>query len=448
MAYDAANLVVTALQPLPLPTSVTVYPTVAEDDACLMAVPKEQQDPPASAYVTEEARVARLPVAFARQSAQPFIVPDTQKVLSSPSNSCTFSVKMFFNQDSSDSFTVNTPPVNPASPSSATDEAPRKPRSSAKKCRWCDRTARGGSELCAHHGGGRRCFCGKIARGSSSLCGSHGGGRRCAAIGCSKGAAGRSDFCIAHGGGRRCEFENCIRAAHAGFNFCFKHGGGRRCQHPDCSKGSVGKTEYCIAHGGGRRCGFGDCAKGAAAGGFCVRHGGGRRCAVDSCGCVAQTGSSVCLKHGGGKKCCAPGCSRSVPITHNFCLMHRGTCEEPGCGRTRASEMTDRCVLHGGGKVGVALCEVLDCDLPAQKGSHLCRVHAPKRSRKGIDPFMSDSMSYEQESTEGDYAGFDFTIDLGDSINTGSVLKTEEPVGLDHAQLMSLLQNKQPTLAD
>jgi len=359
---------------------------------------------------------------------------------------------MFFLKDSAslvsravtdESYSVSSPAAVPPSPTGSTTDD-RKSRSSAKKCRWCDRTARGGSELCAHHGGGRRCFCGKIARGSSSLCGSHGGGRRCAAIGCSKGAAGRSDFCIAHGGGRRCEFENCIRAAHAGFNYCFKHGGGRRCQHPECGKGSVGKTEYCIAHGGGRRCGYGDCSKGAAAGGFCVRHGGGRRCAVEGCGCVAQTGSSVCLKHGGGKKCAAPACSRSVPITNNYCLMHRGTCEKPGCMRSRASEMTDRCVLHGGGKVGVTLCDESDCEMPALKGGNLCRLHAPKRSRHSGDLFASDSTSYEQESLEG-FSAFDFTIDLGDSKTN---LKTEEAVGLDHAQLMSLLQFKEPTLAD
>jgi hypothetical protein len=54
-------------------------------------------------------------------------------------------------------------------------------------------------------------------------------------------------------------------------------------------------------------------------------------------------------------------------------------------------------------------------------------------------------MSYEQDSLEDFQAAFDFTIDLGDS---KAALKTEEPVGLDHAQLMSLLQFKEPTLAD
>jgi len=109
--------------------------------------------------------------------------------------------------------------------------------------------------------------------------------------------------------------------------------------------------------------------------------------------------------------------------------------------------MTDRCVLHGGGKVGVTLCEMIGCDLPALKGGDLCRLHAPKRSRRSIDPFASsDSVSYGS-AEPGDFGSFDFTIDLGDS-KASSVLKTEEPVGLDHAQLMSLLQYKQPTLAD
>ena len=118
---------------------------------------------------------------------------------------------------------------------------------------------------------------------------------------------------------------------------------------------------------------------------------------------------------------------------------------EEGCSRTRASEITDRCVLHGGGKVGVALCDHSDCDLPAIKGGSQCRVHAPKRSRRSGDVFASDSMSYEQDSLEDFQAAFDFTIDLGDP---KAALKTEEPVGLDHAQLMSLLQFKEPTLAD
>jgi hypothetical protein len=148
--------------------------------------------------------------------------------------------------------------------------------------------------------------------------------------------------------------------------------------------------------------------------------------------------------------------------------------------RTRASEITDRCVLHGGGKVGVALCEVEDCELPALKGQELCRVHAPKKSRRstlganglpldalhhhygfgltssfGSFGISSGTMTPKEEEEE-------FTIDLGDgsqgatpgtpddqqqqqSNGGGSQTVTSQ---IDHAHLLSLLQFTQPTLAD
>lgn len=193
-----------------------------------------------------------------------------------------------------------------------------------------------------------------------------------------------------------------------------------------------------------------------------MRHGGGRRCAVEGCGCVAQTGSSVCLKHGGGKKCSAPACSRSVPIINNFCLQHRGTCIEEGCQRTRASEMTDRCVLHGGGKVGVPMCQVEGCEVPALKGQELCRVHAPKRSRRGMSPgglpldalhqhygFTFPISGFTKEEDDGE----EFLIDIGEGsgVNTPPTPELpDQPVTsqIDHAHLLSLLQFTQPTLAD
>jgi hypothetical protein len=50
--------------------------------------------------------------------------------------------------------------------------------------------------------------CGKSAQGSTDLCAEHGGGRRCSETGCDKGAQGSTDKCVEHGGGIRCP--NCI----------------------------------------------------------------------------------------------------------------------------------------------------------------------------------------------------------------------------------------------
>jgi hypothetical protein len=144
----------------------------------------------------------------------------------------------------------------------------------ARKCKWCDNFARGASNLCARHGGGRRCHCGKLARGPSNLCMKHGGGRRCALPTCNAAAVYKSDYCRSHGGGKRCSVEGCVASVYsAKESLCFKHGGGTRCKYEEgCSKAPIGKTDFCIKHGGGKRCSVDRCAKAAVMDGLCVRH--------------------------------------------------------------------------------------------------------------------------------------------------------------------------------
>ncbi|XP_050206634.1 probable WRKY transcription factor 19 [Mercurialis annua] len=56
--------------------------------------------------------------------------------------------------------------------------------------------------------------------------------QKCKFIGCSKGARGASDFCKAHGGGRRCQHLGCTKSAEGMTDLCIAHGGGRRCGFP------------------------------------------------------------------------------------------------------------------------------------------------------------------------------------------------------------------------
>lgn len=137
----------------------------------------------------------------------------------------------------------------------------------------CDNFSRGSTNLCARHGGGRRCHCGKLARGPSNLCMKHGGGRRCALPNCDAASVYKSDYCRAHGGGKRCVVEGCVASVYSTLEQkCFKHGGGRRCHHEGCTKAPVGKTDHCIRHGGGKRCSIDGCIKGAVCEGLCVKH--------------------------------------------------------------------------------------------------------------------------------------------------------------------------------
>ena len=154
------------------------------------------------------------------------------------------------------------------------EDTSKKPSRSARKCKWCENFARGASNLCAKHGGGRRCHCGKLARGPSNLCMKHGGGRRCSIVNCGAAAVYKSDYCRSHGGGKRCIVEGCVASVYSSREtYCFKHGGGIRCAYEGgCPKAPVGKTEYCIRHGGGKRCSVDGCIKGAVCEGMCVKH--------------------------------------------------------------------------------------------------------------------------------------------------------------------------------
>ena len=76
----------------------------------------------------------------------------------------------------------------------------------------------------------------------------------CTKEGCDKGARGASEHCIAHGGGKRCTKEGCDKGAQGASEHCAAHGGGKRCTKEGCDKGAQGASAHCAAHGGGTRC--------------------------------------------------------------------------------------------------------------------------------------------------------------------------------------------------
>ncbi len=97
--------------------------------------------------------------------------------------------------------------------------------------------------------------------------------RGCTIIGCKKGARGATNFCTAHGGGKRCQQGDCTQSARGATNFCTAHGGGKRCQQGDCTQSARGATKFCYAHGGGNRCQQRNCTQGAlGATNFCSAH--------------------------------------------------------------------------------------------------------------------------------------------------------------------------------
>ncbi|KAK3241634.1 hypothetical protein CYMTET_48617 [Cymbomonas tetramitiformis] len=51
------------------------------------------------------------------------------------------------------------------------------------------------------------------ARGNTEYCIAHGGGKRCQADGCTKSAQGKTEYCIAHEGGKRCQADGCTKSA-------------------------------------------------------------------------------------------------------------------------------------------------------------------------------------------------------------------------------------------
>lgn len=77
--------------------------------------------------------------------------------------------------------------------------------------------------------------------------------------GCRKSARGRTDCCVGHGGGKRCQSAGCGKSAQGSTDFCKMHGGGRRCLwgHPGsdlgsggtpCDRLARGKKGLCIQH--------------------------------------------------------------------------------------------------------------------------------------------------------------------------------------------------------
>eukprot|EP00241_Pyramimonas_parkeae_P006339 CAMPEP_0114258280 /NCGR_PEP_ID=MMETSP0058-20121206/19237_1 /TAXON_ID=36894 /ORGANISM="Pyramimonas parkeae, CCMP726" /LENGTH=390 /DNA_ID=CAMNT_0001373173 /DNA_START=68 /DNA_END=1237 /DNA_ORIENTATION=+ len=142
--------------------------------------------------------------------------------------------------------------------------------------------------------------CPKLAQGRTNLCARHGGGRRCQAPECTKLAQGSTHLCAAHGGGRRCQHEGgCDKSAAGATQFCKAHGGGKRCMHPEgCTKSTQGSTWRCMAHGGGRRCQHVNCTRIAiSTTNFCREHGGVRLCRKEGCKQSSYNNAPFCAKH-------------------------------------------------------------------------------------------------------------------------------------------------------
>lgn len=78
--------------------------------------------------------------------------------------------------------------------------------------------------------------------------------RRCKFLGCTKSARGRTDFCVRHGGGKRCVAPGCDKSAQGKTDLCKAHGGGKKCQYKaddflsPCERFARGKTGLCAAH--------------------------------------------------------------------------------------------------------------------------------------------------------------------------------------------------------
>lgn len=80
--------------------------------------------------------------------------------------------------------------------------------------------------------------------------------------GCTKSARGRTDYCVRHGGGKRCQAPGCGKSAQGSTDFCKAHGGGKRCAWGQpgsgfgreaggpCNSFARGKTGLCALHSG------------------------------------------------------------------------------------------------------------------------------------------------------------------------------------------------------
>ena len=170
------------------------------------------------------------------------------------------------------------------------------------------------------------------ARGKTDKCIKHGGGKRCIEPDCIASAQGKPDKCIKHGGGKRCIEPDCIASARGKTDKCVKHGGGKRCIEPECKVSAVGKTDKCIAHGGGKLCIEPDCiASAVRKTNKCVKHGGGKRCIEPDCIASAVGKTNKCVKHGGGKRCVEPDCIASAAGKTDKCIAHGGGKRCPNC---------------------------------------------------------------------------------------------------------------------
>jgi hypothetical protein len=141
------------------------------------------------------------------------------------------------------------------------------------------------------------------------------------------------------------------------------------------------------------------------------------------------------------------GCNRPIPVTNSYCIQHRGNCSTEHCGRPRASESSEKCVLHGGAAIGIALCCVDHCESPAIKGSDMCRIHAPKRLRRNSSDssMIHDSlMDAHSHNNLNNNELPDFVIDLGDR----PIMDYNDQPNSDRTELLSLLRGLQPKLAD
>jgi hypothetical protein len=267
-----------------------------------------------------------------------------------------------------------------------------------KQCQYeggCKKGVRS-HNLCAAHGGGKRCQfdgCAKLAQtGGTQHCSAHGGGRRCQHDGCAKAVQGSTQLCIAHGGGKRCTYDGCAKAAQGSTQLCIAHGGGRRCQYDGCAKAAHGSTQLCIAHGGGKRCTYGGCVKAAQPGGtqHCIAHGGGKRCKRAGCTkLAARGGTQHCRAHGGGLLCvpAADGvsCIHSAVKGYTTCYIHGGG--YMGAGRRALFVQSVRSkVFHQ--KVAVRLKKAKEAfDLKAAERLVQAQVAVPQPARRaGLSP--------------------------------------------------------------
>jgi hypothetical protein len=191
----------------------------------------------------------------------------------------------------------------------------------------CLASARGKTNKCVAHGGGKRCCepnCLASAQGKTNKCIAHGGGARCCEPNCLASAQGKTNKCVAHGGGSRCCEPNCLASARGKTNKCVTHGGGARCCEPNCQSSAIGKTNKCKAHGGGARCCEPNClASARGKTNKCVTHGGGKRCCEPNCQSSAQGKTNKCIAHGGGSRC--PNCIDWID-SRCGCIKYDGYC--------------------------------------------------------------------------------------------------------------------------